>query len=227
MAAPCATRAWTARRTCSWWQPRKLVHCARVKTPPWRQARAIHSARRPVQPKASSAFSRPRRWSIMLLRPFWSSSPEPPRSTVTSASPSLRGRQGFPTSYVTLRSRHLAVSNTESEEVSQEFRLSPRAGPSPANGSSTCSRRAPSNPKDGLDRERARRGLSALVHAPSHARIPAERHDRLELTRWPDEHLTSCRLVQRLSRVWVASVGQVQMRHRHNESIALHGGIVI
>ena len=36
----------------------------------------------------------------MLLRPFWSSSPEPPRSTVTSASPSLRGRQGFPTSYV-------------------------------------------------------------------------------------------------------------------------------
>ena len=80
----------------------------------------------------------------MLLRPFWSSSPEPPRSTVTSASASLRGRQGFPTSYVTLRSRHLAVSNTEGEEVSQEFLLSPRAGPSPANGSSTCSRRAPS-----------------------------------------------------------------------------------
>ena len=69
----------------------------------------------------------------MLLRPFWSSSPEPPRSTVTSASPSLSGRQGFPTSYVTLRSRHLAVSNTESEEVSQEFRPSTRAGRDTAN----------------------------------------------------------------------------------------------
>ena len=127
----------------------------------------------------------------------------------------------------TLRSLLHAVSTRGKQRISQEFRLSPRAGPSPANGSSTCSRRAPSNPKDGLDRERARRGLSALVHAPSHARIPAKRHDRLELTRWPDKHLTSCRLVQRLSRVWVASVGQVQMRHRHNESIALHGGIVI
>ena len=89
---------------------------------------------RPVQPKASSAFSRARRWSIMLLRPFWSSSPEPPRSTVTSASPSLRGRQGFPTSYVTLRSRHLAVSNTESEDVSQEFLPSPRGRMNSANG---------------------------------------------------------------------------------------------
>ena len=69
----------------------------------------------------------------MLLRPFWSSSPEPPRSTVTSASPSLRGRQGFPTSYVTLRSRHLAVSNTESEEVSQEFLPSPRGRMNSAN----------------------------------------------------------------------------------------------
>ena len=43
------------------WQPRNSVHCARVKTPPWRQARAIHSARRPVQPKGSSALSRPSR----------------------------------------------------------------------------------------------------------------------------------------------------------------------
>ena len=56
---PCATRARTARRTFSWWQPRKLVHCGRVNTPPWRQAKAIHSARRPVQPKGPSASSRP------------------------------------------------------------------------------------------------------------------------------------------------------------------------
>ena len=39
--------------------PGKSVHCARVKTPPWKQARAIRSARRPVQPKGSSAFARP------------------------------------------------------------------------------------------------------------------------------------------------------------------------
>ena len=94
------------------------------------------------------------------------------------------------------------------------------AGPSPANFSSACSRRAPSNPKDGLESR-------ACETRPIRTRSCAERHDRLELTRWPDEHLTSCRLVQRLSRVWVASVGQVQMRHRHNEPIALHGGIVI
>ena len=66
-AKPCATRARTARRTFSGWQPRKLVHCRRVKTPPWRQASAIHSARRPVQPKASRAFSRPLRWAISAV----------------------------------------------------------------------------------------------------------------------------------------------------------------
>ena len=43
------------------------VHCALVKTPPWKQARAIHSARRPVQPKGSSAFARSFRWTVTVI----------------------------------------------------------------------------------------------------------------------------------------------------------------
>ncbi|MCY3679046.1 MAG: hypothetical protein OXH66_15890, partial [Gemmatimonadetes bacterium] len=32
--------------------------CTRVNTPPWQQAKAIHSARRPFQPNGSSALAR-------------------------------------------------------------------------------------------------------------------------------------------------------------------------
>ena len=50
-ATPCATRARTARRTFSWWQPRKLVHCARMNRPPWKQAESdpLGAASRPAE----------------------------------------------------------------------------------------------------------------------------------------------------------------------------------
>ncbi len=51
----------TARPTSSWWHPRKSVHCARVNTPPWQQASAIHSARGPLQPKGFNPSARPLR----------------------------------------------------------------------------------------------------------------------------------------------------------------------
>lgn len=48
-----------------------LVHCKRAKTPPpWRPGKAIHSARRPVQPKCSSAFSRSFRWAVTVAVPI-------------------------------------------------------------------------------------------------------------------------------------------------------------
>ena len=56
---PARRGRWTARRTFSWWLPTKLIHCAFAKMPPWRQTKSIHPARRPVHPKASSAFSPP------------------------------------------------------------------------------------------------------------------------------------------------------------------------
>ncbi len=39
----------------------------RVKTPPCRHAKAIHSARRPLHPKTPSAFSCPLRWAISAV----------------------------------------------------------------------------------------------------------------------------------------------------------------
>ena len=70
LARPRATRAHgPARRTFSWWQPSKLVYCARVYRPLWRQTRTIHMARRPVQPRAFGAFSSQVPWDGRSTRP--------------------------------------------------------------------------------------------------------------------------------------------------------------
>ena len=66
---PCAISAWAPRRTCSGCASMNRVHWARVNTPLCRQTSAIHSARRPVQPKDPSACSRPRRWAITSSPP--------------------------------------------------------------------------------------------------------------------------------------------------------------
>ena len=51
VAAPCAIRAWTPRRTCSGCASRNRDHWARINTPLWRHTKAIHSAWRPVHPE--------------------------------------------------------------------------------------------------------------------------------------------------------------------------------
>ena len=62
-----AISASTARRNCSGCASMNRAYSARVKTPQWNQANAVHSARRPIQPSGSSAFSRWRRWTMAPL----------------------------------------------------------------------------------------------------------------------------------------------------------------
>ena len=71
-----------------WWHPKRLVHCARVNTPPRKQANTVHSARRPDQPEGSSALARALRRATAppvaerepLLRPLHARRGERPSS---------------------------------------------------------------------------------------------------------------------------------------------------